>query len=141
MSTAALEVLATRLAHELDVHDWGTPETRRHALLSTVRAFIEQHLGDPRLAPAMIATAHHISLRSLAPALSTTRSLTIARLGSGSGAWSARRRDLSDLRRWLPAWSRPSLQVGASSAGDFSRAFRAVHWIAPGGVPPCLRAS
>jgi hypothetical protein len=35
LSTAALEVLATRLAHELDVRDWGTPEARRHALLTT----------------------------------------------------------------------------------------------------------
>ncbi len=37
LSAAALEVLATRLAHELEVGDWGTPEARRHALLTTVQ--------------------------------------------------------------------------------------------------------
>jgi len=46
LSTAALEVLGTRLARELDVRDWGTPESRRHALLTTVQAFIQQNLGD-----------------------------------------------------------------------------------------------
>ena len=46
LSTAALEVLATRLARELDVRDWATPESRRHALLTTVQGFIQQHLGD-----------------------------------------------------------------------------------------------
>ena len=45
--------------------DWGTPEGRRHALLTTVQAFIQQHLGDPELSPAAVAAAHHISLRSL----------------------------------------------------------------------------
>src|SRR5204863_7307693 len=65
LSAAALEVLATRLARELDAGDWGTPESRRHALLTTVQAFIKRHLGDPLLSPAMIAAAHHMSLRSL----------------------------------------------------------------------------
>ena len=65
LSTAALEVLATRLARELDVSDWGTPEARRHALLVTIQGFIQQHLGDPQLSPAGVAAHHHMSLRSL----------------------------------------------------------------------------
>ena len=52
-------LLGRELARELDVRDWGTPEARRHALLTTVQAFIQQHLGDPGLSPAMIAAAHH----------------------------------------------------------------------------------
>src|ERR1700722_15260237 len=32
LSTAALEVLATRLGRELDIRSWGTHEARRHAL-------------------------------------------------------------------------------------------------------------
>ena len=52
LSTAALEVLATRLARELDVRDWGTPEARKHAMLTTVQGFICQHLSDPGLSPA-----------------------------------------------------------------------------------------
>jgi AraC-like DNA-binding protein len=129
LSTAALEVLATRLARELDVRDWGTPEARRHALLTTVQAFIQQHLGDPQLSPATIAAAHHLSLRSLHQ-LFHDEGLTVA-------SW-IRRRRLERCRRDLadPALaSRPVAAIAArwgfSSASDFSRAFRAVH-----GLPP-----
>jgi AraC-like DNA-binding protein len=129
LSTAALEVLGTRLAHELDVRDWGTPEARRHALLTTVQAFIQQHLGDPQLSPATIAAAHHMSLRSLHQ-LFHDEGLTVA-------GW-IRQRRLERCRHDLanPALaSRPVAAIAAkwgfSSAGDFSRAFRAVH-----GLPP-----
>jgi AraC-like DNA-binding protein len=129
LSTAALEVLATRLAHEFEVHDWGAPETRRHALLTTVQGFIRQHLGDPRLSPAAIAAAHHISLRRLHQ-LFQDEGLTVA-------GW-VRRRRLECCRRDLadPALDSRSVAAiaarwGFSSASDFSRAFRAVH-----GVPP-----
>ena len=129
LSSAALEVLATRLAHELDIRSWGTPEARRHALFTTVQAFIQRHLGDPRLSPAMIAAAHHMSLRSLQQ-LFHDEGLTVA-------GW-IRQRRLERCRRDLadPALaSRPVAAIagrwGFSSAGDFSRAFRAVH-----GLPP-----
>ena len=129
LSTAALEVLATRLARELDVPDWGTPEARRHALLTTVQAFIQQHLGDPELSPATIAAAHHVSVRSLHQ-LFHDEGLTVA-------GW-IRRRRLESCRRDLsdPALASRSVAAiaaswGFSSASDFSRAFRAVH-----GLPP-----
>jgi AraC-like DNA-binding protein len=129
LSTAALEVLATRLARELDVPDWGTPESRRQALLTTVQAFIQQRLGDPGLSPAMIAAAHHISLRTLHQ-LFHDGGLTVA-------GW-IRQRRLECCRRDLsdPALAdRPVAAIagrwGFSSAADFSRAFRAVH-----GLPP-----
>jgi AraC-like DNA-binding protein len=129
LSTAALEVLATRLAGEMDIRDWGTPEDRRHALLTTIQAFIQRHLGDPGLSPAMIAAAHHVSLRSLHQ-LFHDEGLTVA-------GW-IRRRRLEGCRRDLsdPALdSRPVAAIAArwgfSSPGDFSRAFRAAH-----GLPP-----
>jgi AraC-like DNA-binding protein len=129
LSTAALEVLATRLARELDVDDWGTPEARKHALLTTVQAFIQQHLGDPRLAPAAVAAAHHISLRSLHQ-LFHDEGMTVA-------GW-IRQRRLERCRRDLadPALAaRPVAAIAARwgfcSAADFSRAFRAAH-----GMPP-----
>jgi AraC-like DNA-binding protein len=129
LSTAALEVLATRLAGEMDIRDWGTPEDRRHALLTTIQAFIQRHLGDPGLSPAMIAAAHHVSLRSLHQ-LFHDEGLTVA-------GW-IRRRRLEGCRRDLsdPALdSRPVAAIAArwgfSSPGDFSRTFRAVH-----GLPP-----
>jgi len=129
LSTAALEVLATRLAHELDAQQWGTPESRRHALLTTVQAFIQQHLGDRHLSPAMVAAAHHISRRSL-DQLFHDEGLTVA-------GW-IRQRRLERCRQELsdPALAaRPVAAIAAkwgfSSPGDFSRAFRAVH-----GLPP-----
>jgi AraC-like DNA-binding protein len=129
LSTAALEVLATRLAHELDVHHWDTPEARRHALLTTVQAFIQRHLGDAGLSPAMIAAAHHMSLRSLHQ-LFHDEGLTVA-------GW-IRKRRLECCRHDLsnPAFAaRPVAAIAArwgfSSPGDFSRAFRAAH-----GLPP-----
>ena len=129
LSTAALEVLATRLAHELDVGAWGTPETRRHALLTTVQAFIQRHLADPQLSPAMIAAAQHMSLRSLHQ-LFHDEGMTVA-------GWIRRRRleccrrDLSDPSLAARPVAAIAARWGFSSPGDFSRAFRAVH-----GLPP-----
>ncbi|HEX5090834.1 MAG TPA: helix-turn-helix domain-containing protein [Nocardioides sp.] len=129
LSTAALEVLATRLAHELELDTWGTPEARRHALLTTVQAFIHQHLGDAELAPRDVAAAHHISLRSLHQ-LFHDEGLTVAGY--------IRQRRLERCRRDLadPALaSRPVAAIAATwgftSAAEFSRAFRAAH-----GIPP-----
>ena len=129
LSTAALEVLATRLARELEITGWGTPEARRHALLTTVQGFIHQHLGDPWLSPSTIAAAHHMSLRSLHQ-LFHDEGLTVA-------GW-IRQRRLDRCRRDLtdPALaSRPVAAIAArwgfSSAAEFSRTFRAVH-----GLPP-----
>jgi AraC-like DNA-binding protein len=129
LSTAALEVLATRLARELDVRNWGTPEARRHALLTTVQAFINQHLGDAGLSPATVAAAHHVSLRTLHQ-LFHDEGLTVA-------GW-IRQRRLERCRRDLadPALAtRPVAAIAArwgfTSAADFSRAFRARH-----GMPP-----
>ncbi|HKD98874.1 MAG TPA: helix-turn-helix domain-containing protein [Micromonosporaceae bacterium] len=129
LSTAALEVLATRLAREAGIDDWGTPEARRHALLTTVQGFIQQHLGDPWLSPGTIAAAHHLSLRSLQQ-LFHDEGLTVA-------GW-IRQRRLEQCRRDLadPALASRSVAAvaarwGFASAADFSRAFRAVH-----GMPP-----
>ena len=129
LSVAAVEVLATRLAHELGAGDWNTPEARRHALLTTVQAFIQQHLADTSLSPGTIAAAHHMSLRSLHQ-LFHDEGLTVA-------GW-VRKRRLDCCRRDLtdPALaSRPVAAIGArwgfANPGDFSRAFRSVH-----GLPP-----
>lgn len=129
LSTAALEVLATRLARELDASDWDGPEARRNALLTTIQAFIQQHLGDPQLSPAMIAAAHHISLRSLHQ-LFHDQGVTVA-------GWIRQRRlercrrDLSDPELAARPVAAIAARWGYTSAGDFSRAFRAVH-----GLPP-----
>jgi AraC-like DNA-binding protein len=129
LSTAALEVLATRLARELAVRDWGTPQARGHALLTTIQAFIRENLGDPRLSPPTVAAAHHISLRT-AHQLFHDEGLTVA-------GW-IRAQRLDRCRRDLadPALgARPVAAIGArwgfSSASEFGRAFRAAY-----GMPP-----
>jgi AraC-like DNA-binding protein len=129
LSTAALEVLATRLARELDVGAWGTSEARRHALLVTVQGFIQQHLGDPRLSPAGIAAQHHMSLRSLHQ-LFHDEGLTV------SGWIRARRlercrRDLADPSLDARPVAAVAARWGFGSAADFSKVFRSAH-----GVPP-----
>lgn len=129
LSSAALEVLATRMTSELDAGDWDSPEARRKALLTTVQGFIVQHLGDPGLSPDVIAAAHHMSLRSLQQLFHDA--------GLAVAGW-IRQRRLEYCRRDLadPALaSRPVAAIasrwGFSSASDFSRAFRAAH-----GLPP-----
>jgi AraC-like DNA-binding protein len=129
VSTAALEVLATRLAQELDVRDWGTPEARRQALLTTVQAFICQHLADPDLDPSAVAAAHHVSVRTLHQ-LFHDAGLTVA-------GWirqrrlEACRRDLADTLQIARPVGAIATHWGFASASDFSRTFRAVH-----GMPP-----
>ncbi|MFG1948301.1 helix-turn-helix domain-containing protein [Nonomuraea sp. NPDC048826] len=129
LSAAALEVLATRLAHEAGADGWASPEARRQALLTSVHAFIGQHLHDPGLSPPMVAAAHHISLRYL------------HKLFQGEGstvAGSIRRRRLEGCRRDLadPALAAAPVSAigrrwGFASPSDFSRAFRAAHGMSP----------
>jgi len=129
LSSAALEILATRLARELEVSDWGTPEARRHALLVTVQGFIQQHLGDRQLSPGGVAAQHHMSLRSLHQ-LFHDEGLTVAGW-IRSRRLEGCRRDLADPSLDARPVAAVAARWGFSSAAEFSRAFRAAH-----GMPP-----
>ena len=129
LATAALEVLATRLAHELDGEGWVTPETYRGALLAQIQVFIRDHLGDPSLSPGTVAAASHISVSYLHK-LFHAEGISVA-------AW-IRQRRLEACRRDLadPALAaRPVAAIGARwgfpSAARFSQVFKAAH-----GMPP-----
>jgi AraC-like DNA-binding protein len=129
LSTAALEVLATRLAHDLDATAWVPPETQRRSLVVRIRGFIEEHLGDPELSPGMVAAAHHVSLSYLHK-LFNVEGVTVAGL--------IRQRRLEGSRRNLadPALARrPAAAIAArwgfTSAAHFSRVFKATY-----GMPP-----
>jgi AraC-like DNA-binding protein len=65
LATVALEVLAARLARELDSDGWVAPEAHRRALLAQIQGFIQRHLGDPGLSPGTVAAANHISVSYL----------------------------------------------------------------------------
>jgi AraC-like DNA-binding protein len=139
LSTAALEVLGTRLAHELGADDWDTPEARRHAQLTTVQAFIQNHLSDPGLSPGMIAAAHHMSLRSLHQ-LFHDEGLTVA-------GWIRKRRleccrhDLSDPALAARPVAAIAARWGFPNPGDFSRAFRTVHGLPPAAYRTLARSA
>jgi len=131
LSTCALEVLATRLARELEIRDWATPEERRHAMLTTVQGFIQQNLSDPGLSPAAVAAAHHVSLRTLHQ-LFHDEGLTVAGWIRGRRLEYCRR-DLGDPALECRPVAAIAARWGFSSAADFSRAFRAAHGMPPAG--------
>jgi AraC-like DNA-binding protein len=129
LAVAALEVLATRLAPDLDDGHAVPPVVHRQSLLARIHAFIESHLGDPELSPAAVAAAHHISLRYLHKLFEP---------GSHGVAGMIRQRRLERCRDDLLDPGRVDRPVAAiaarwgfSSAAHFSRVFREAY-----GLPP-----
>jgi AraC-like DNA-binding protein len=129
LGTTVLDLLTVALAARLEREEQVPPDLGRRALLHRIHAFIEQRLGDPELTPAMIAAAHHVSLRYL-------YKLFEAQEQSVAG-W-VRRRRLERCRRDLldPALAaRPVSAIGARwglvNAAHFSRAFRAAYGLSP----------
>jgi AraC-like DNA-binding protein len=131
VGAAVLDLLHVGLATHLDRTSVVEPGTRRLALRTRCRAFIEAHLSDPDLTPTVVAAAHHISLRYL------------HRLFEDAGdgvAGMIRRRRLDRARRDLldPTLAdRPVAAVGARwglrDAAHFNRAFKRVY-----GLPPAV---
>src|SRR5262249_26460003 len=124
-----LDLLAVLVAPHTDELRLVPPEARRQALLLQVRGFIERRLGDPRLSPAMIAAAHHLSARQL-HRLFEPEELTVA-------AWirpdrlEACRRDLAGPRlRHLPVHV-IAARWGLPDAAHFSRAFKQAFGLSP----------
>lgn len=129
LGTAVLDLLTAGIAARLDRDGAVPPETRQNALLVRIRAWIEEHLDEPGLAPADVAAAHHISLRYLHKLFATQES-TVA-------GW-IRSRRLEHCRRELvePAQSmRPVSAIAARwgilNAAHFSRIFREAYGLAP----------
>jgi AraC-like DNA-binding protein len=129
LSAALIDMLVVVLASRLDRTAMVLPGTRGRALLMSVQAFIEQHLGDPGLSPDAIARSHHISVRYLYKLFETQ--------GTTVGEW-IRHRRLEHCRRDLldPGLrDRPAYAIAARwgffDPAHFTRAFRAAH-----GHPP-----
>ncbi|MGH3390779.1 MAG: helix-turn-helix domain-containing protein [Actinomadura sp.] len=129
ISTVALDMIAVRLAHELDSTGSLPPESRKNALLTGVYAFIQQHLGNAELSPAVVAAAHHISTRYL-HTLFQDQETTVA-------GWirrcrlEAARRDLTDPMLVSRSVASIAAQWGFSGASQFTQAFKAAY-----GMPP-----
>lgn len=129
LATAALDVLAARLAHELDDQRRLPPETHKRALLARVHAFIHARLSDPDLSPSMIAAAHHISLRSL-HALFQENGITVAGTVRRRRLESAAR-DLADPELSYSPVAAIAARWGFLNAAHFTQAFKAAY-----GMPP-----
>lgn len=129
LSTVVMDLLTTAVAEQASQVAALTPETREQVLLRRVHAFIEQHLGDERLGPAMVAAAHHVSLRYL-HRLFASQETTLA-------AWIRQRRlercrrDLADPVNFDQPVSSIAARWGLPDPAHFSRLFRQAY-----GVPP-----
>jgi AraC-like DNA-binding protein len=130
VGTAVLDLLTATLAERLDRESAIPADTGRRVLLARIHGFIEARLPDPELTPAVVAEAHHISVRYL------------HRLFENDGygvAGLIRQRRLERCRADLldPALSgRPAAAVGArwgfASPAHFSRVFRETYGLPPG---------
>ncbi|MFG1928999.1 helix-turn-helix domain-containing protein [Cryptosporangium sp. NPDC048952] len=130
VAAAVIDLLTVALSAQLGRAESITPDTRRRALVHHIRAYIDAHLGDPRLNPAQIADAHHISLRYLHK-LFESQETTLS-------SW-IRRRRLERCRAALldPAQSHRSANAiaaawGMANPAHFNRAFKAVYGLPPG---------
>jgi AraC-like DNA-binding protein len=129
LGTTLLDLLAVALATRLDRHDTVPANSRQRALLARIHSFIEEHLDDLDLSPAMVAAANHVSVRYL-HRLFETQETTLA-------AWIRRRRldrcrrDLADpAMRMLPI-SSIAARWGLTNPTHFGRMFRSEYGVQP----------
>jgi AraC-like DNA-binding protein len=129
LGAALLDLLTVALASQVDVGDQVPADTQQRALLLRVHAFVEERLSDPQLSPAVIAAAHHMSVRSLYK-LFEDQETTLA-------SW-IRRRRLERCRQALMDPAQRAVPVstiaarwGLTNAAHFSRVFRAAYGMAP----------
>jgi AraC-like DNA-binding protein len=131
LGTIVVDLLSAALAQvlETETEDSLTPEARRRTLTLRIEAFIQQNLRDPRLAPEVVAAAHHISVSYL-HRLFQERGISVAA--------SIRRRRLEHCRADLvdPALAAVPVHTiaarwGFPDATHFSRAFRREYAMTP----------
>ncbi|MBO0807953.1 MAG: helix-turn-helix domain-containing protein [Actinobacteria bacterium] len=100
------------------------------ALLVSVHRYIEERLGEPNLSPAVIAAAHHVSVRYLYR--------LFERQGMSVAGWIRHRRlercrrDLLDPEQWGRSVASIGARRGFADPVHFSRVFRAAYGLPPG---------
>jgi AraC-like DNA-binding protein len=137
LSGVLVDLLTVALARELDAESEVAPETRGHALVLRVLAYIDANLADPRLSPATVAAAHQVSARHLhrlfkeqGPGAGEAEGVTVAE-------WIRRqrlsrcRRDLTDPRHRSRTLHSIAVRYGFGDPAHFSRVFRAVYGMSP----------
>ncbi|WP_433271738.1 helix-turn-helix domain-containing protein [Actinosynnema sp. CS-041913] len=124
MARISLDLPAALPARRLDAGP--PPDGHRQALVARVRAFIDGHLADPGLCPAVVAAAHHVSTRQL--------HRLFAGQDLGVAGW-IRHRRLERSRHDLATRREPVHVVasrwGFPDAAHFSRLFRRTYGMSP----------
>jgi AraC-like DNA-binding protein len=129
MFPRALLALPNDEVARLDREDEVAADTVQDALRRRVHAFIEQRLADPALSPAVIADAHHVSVRYLYKLFEGRH--------RGVAGWirsrrlERSRRDLLDPALAARPVSAIAARWGLVDPAQFSRLFRAAY-----GTPP-----
>lgn len=129
LGSAALELAAAFLADLSEAQDVLSPETRQSVLITRIRAFIDQNLADPELAPPAIAAAHHISVRYL-HLLFQRQGTTVSSLIQQSRLERCRR-DLADPVSSLTPIYAIAHRWGFTHPEHFTRLFRYTYGVSP----------
>ncbi|RPK79948.1 helix-turn-helix domain-containing protein [Streptomyces sp. ADI98-10] len=124
-----LDLSAGLLAGGLDQEAALPPEARSRNLVRAIRSFIGGNLHDPRLTPAAVAAAHHISTRHL-HRLFQQEGTTVAALIRDRRLERACR-DLADPGLVDTPVHAIAARCGFGAPAHFSRVFRAAHGMSP----------
>jgi AraC-like DNA-binding protein len=129
---AALGAATVELVRALVISAAGDDRARsvrEETLLTRVRAYVGQHLGDPSLTPETIAAVHNVSLRRLYKAFADA-GLSLEQWVIGQRLEAARAALLSPsgLRRSIEATARA---CGFDSPSHFTRRFRQAYGMTP----------
>jgi AraC-like DNA-binding protein len=129
LGTVTLDLLLATLAHHIERDEPAA--ARDESVLAQAHAFIDQHLSESTLSPELVATANHVSMRTLYR-LFGAEGTTVA------GWIRARRlercrRDLADSRHDGHPIHAIAAHWGFSNSAHFSRAFRAEYGMCPHG--------
>ncbi|MBB1245374.1 helix-turn-helix domain-containing protein [Streptomyces durbertensis] len=124
-----LDLLTALFARACDEGAAQPPESRSRMLRLRIRAFIQQNLADPELCPALVASAHHISVRYLHRLFedepeTVAQSIRRQRL---AGA----RRDLADPALMATPVCDIAARWGFRHHAVFTRAFREAFGMSP----------
>ncbi|MGW5676674.1 helix-turn-helix domain-containing protein [Streptomyces sp. NPDC003860] len=121
LAQATLALTTAFLTHASDPQT--PPEAHPRALALEMRAFVDEHLREPDLTPALIATAHHVSVRTVHRCFEPCGTTPAAYIRERR--LEQARRDLTDPQlRCTPIHAIASAW-GFPRPSDFSRVFRA----------------
>jgi AraC-like DNA-binding protein len=124
----AVELTLSMLGAALTQHRESNNIAPRTSLFRRLTAFIEEHLANPDLSPAMVALKHHISPRYL--------HLIFSEQGTTVGTWIRSRRlakcraELANMRNDRSV-TEIAMDWGFNDVAHFSRSFSSAYGISP----------